>query len=785
MEKRLNTLLSSIFLILVLQPANAQNKISGTVADSAGRNHLPFVTVRLVDNKQTLLKTSISDSAGNYFFENVAQGTYQLRFSITGYASKGSSFFTIKDSSLVLPVSYLTRSNETLAEVMVAAQRPLISAKIDGFIYNAAQDVQIAGENAADLLRKIPGVQVDQNGMPQMRGSNRIKVFIDGKPSATYANSVADALRQISSDNIKTVEVITHPSARYDAEGIDGVINILTKRSADNGWSGTVNGILANRFNELTAAITWRKQRLVVGADIGHSNSSNLTRSCLERSDYSTNNAGLLQQKETENEGHNVFGGINFIYLADSLTTVNAGYRYGGDRFGAETSRDNFTPSDTFMRSVNNPARRFLHGINAGWLHKSRDKSMEYNVMAYWFYQGQRSHYVLDQFRGQQKDYSEKNRNLLDNKEFSFQADITKKFRKGSELEAGVKGAFRKFSYDNLFDVYDFNQSDYLPDYIREDRFWFNWAIVAAYGSYTLDLKSWKIKGGLRYEHTHWPLHFKNSSPDIPDYRNLLPNLIVSKVISRNHNISIGYARKLLRPYINYLNPVVNYIDSLNLEYGNPNLKPAITNSYDFSYTFQKSPCLLNVTLFYNQTGNSIERVRIERPDGIIANTYANVADYEVFGVSISASLRLKRFNFSMTNTTRYLEFNSQNGFSYRNGFIINQSVDVSFKPTASWTIRAYANLNSRNFSLQGYITGVQSYTFSVNKELLNGKFNLSARFDNLFTPYRYITEITDAETFHQNTETRYINRYFRIALRWKWGKKEVTRPQVREIGGY
>ncbi|HTE09690.1 MAG TPA: TonB-dependent receptor [Chitinophagaceae bacterium] len=785
MVKRLIILLLSFYTNAIGQYALAQIKVSGIVADSLTNDRLAFVTVRLMDKNQVLLRNSVSDSLGRFYFENVAFGTYQLHFSITGYAPKKSEVFTVGDTSIILPLYLMNRSSKTLAEVTLTAQRPLISTKIDGFVYNAAQGIQSAGESASDLLRKIPGVQVDQNGTPHMRGSNRIKVFIDGRPSVTYASSVADALRQISADNIKTVEVITHPSARYDAEGVDGVINIFTKRPVEDGISGTINGILANRFNELTGAVTWKRQKLVIGTDIGHSYSSNVTTSMLERTDHSINNRGLLQRKEINNNDKNLFGGINIIYVPDSLTTINAGYRYGGNWFGTESVLDNLTGSDAFTRAVSNPAFRYLHGINAGWLHKSRDKSTEFNIMGYWFYQGQQSHYILDQYRAQQKDYSEKNRNIFGNREFSFQTDINKKFKGGNELEAGVKSAFRKFSYENLFEVFDFNKSMYLSDSIRADRFWFNWAIVAAYGSYTINLNSWKIKAGGRYEHTHWPLHFRDTSINVPDYRNFLPNIIISKVIAPNHNISIGYARKLLRPYINYLNPVVNYIDSLNLEYGNPNLKPAITNSYDLSYTFQKSSWLLNVAMFYNQTGNSIEQVRIEQPNGIVANTYANVADYDVLGASINASLRLKRFTFAMTNTTRHLEFNSQNSYPYRDGFIISQSLDVSFKPSISFTVRAYANLNSRSINLQGFTTGVQSYTLSVNKELLNGKLNLSARCDNLFAPYRYVTEIVDTETFGQHLESRYINRFFRLAVRWKLGKKEVKRPQVKEIGGY
>jgi outer membrane receptor protein involved in Fe transport len=785
-KKRNIGLLFFILTLLVVEKTSAQQSISGIVADSVTNETLPFATVRLLDQHRQFVKSTITDSLGHFHFERISSGTYLFHFTTTGYTAKYSAAFVLTNTAQVLPRYFLSRSTKTLAAVTIIAQRPLIIPKIDGFIYNAGQDVQSAGESAADLLRKIPGVQVDQNGAPQMRGSNRIKVFIDGRPSVTYANSIAEALSHISADNIKTVEVITHPSARYDAEGVDGVLNIQTKRPVNDGLTGTLEGTLANRFKELTGSLTWKQRKVVVAVDLGPGNSDNHTYSRLARNDQLAGTFDLLQNRETISTTKSIYGGVNFIYLPDTLNTLNAGYRYSGNRFGTEITLDNLAGTDAFSRTIDNPANRYLHGINAGWLHRSADKSTEINLMGYWFYQGQSGHYLLDQYRNGQRDYAEKNRNQLDNREFSFQGDISKKLKNGNELELGAKGAFRKFAYENSFDVLDPGQMMFLPDIPRSDRFWFNWAIVAAYGSYTLNLpSSWKVKVGLRYEQTHWPLHFRDTALVIPDYRSLLPNLTVSKKITEGQNISAGYSRKLLRPYINYLNPVVNYIDSLNLEYGNPNLKPAITNSYDLSYTFQRSPWLLNVALFYNQMLNNIERVRIAQSGGVVANTYANISDYGIWGGSLNLSLRLKRFTFSMSNTTRYLDFGNQNGYLSRNGFVVNQSLDINYKPGTSWSIRTYANLNSRNMNIQGYTTGVQSYTFSVNKAFLDDALNLSGRCDNLFAAYRDVSEITDGATFNQRMDNRFINRFFRLSIRWKWGKKTVARPQVREIGGY
>jgi outer membrane receptor protein involved in Fe transport len=783
-KKHLGGLLFFALTCFSFATASAQQSVSGKIADSITNEALPFATVRLLNQAQQVIKSTLTDSSGHFVFMRVTPSTYSLYFSITGYNAKHSANFFLKDTTVVLPTYLLSRANNALATVTITARRPLITSKIDGFIYNAGQDIQSAGESATDLLRKVPGVQVDQNGSPQMRGSNKIQVFIDGRPSVTYASSVSEALSRISADNIKTIEVITHPSAKYDADGVDGVIKIQTKRPVNDGLTGTATATLGTRFNEQTSAFTWKQRKVILTMDFARDYATNLTTSTLVRNDL-VSNTGLRQNKEVSGDSKGLYAGANFIYVPDTLTTVNAGYRYGGNRFGAETTLASFADADAFSRTINNPSNRFLNAVNAGWLHTSPDKLTEINLMAYYFYQGQNGNYLLDQYRSSQRDYSEKNFNHIDNSEFSFQADVSKKLKSGNGLEFGAKGAFRYFSYDNRFDVLDPNQLAYLPDSKRADRFWFNGATIATYISYTLKLNTWQIKSGLRYEQVHRPLHFENIELRMPDFQNLLPNLIVYKKISGSQQISIGYARKLLGPYINYQNPVVNYIDSLNLEYGNPHLKPAVTNSYDLSYTFQKSGWLLNLALFYNQTGNSIERVRIEQPGGVVANTYDNIGDNKIWGGSLSASLRLKQLIFSMTNTSRYLTFKDPNSNLYSNGFMMNQSMDVTYKPGKSWSLRTYANLSSRNISVQGYTNGVASYTISVGKSFFADALNFSARCENLFAPYRDVSEITKAATFDQQLETRYINRSFRVSVRWRWGKKTVSRPQVREIGGY
>lgn len=773
------------------QPAAAGNGISGMLLDSLTREPVVLATVRLMDEKQNPVQHSFTDSTGRFVFHDIPAGRYTLHFSMVGYYSRQSPVLDWPDSTGTAPLIYvLVAVSHRLETVTITARKPLVTPRTDGFSYDATQDIPIAGETATDLLRKLPGLEVSPEGAPLMRGSSRIRVFIDGKPSTAYAGSVAEALQQIPVENIVRVEIITRPSARYDAEGTDGVIHIFTAKPAEDGSSGSFNGFLGNRNRQLSGNLTLRKRAWILQADAGYADNSNRLTGTLHRTGQAAaQGTDLLQQQTTNSTTTNRNARVNANWLADTLTTLNFSYSYSkrSDESGMEL--DNFLSvnneaADRFTRYTDNPSGRYLHTLNGGLFRKSRDKSAEYSFMAGWFYQGLESSYRLDQVRDGQADYREANRTLTGNRELALQADMTKKIRKTMELETGIKAEFRRFSNHRAFEVFDFRQETYVPDYGRTDRFYFDRTILAAYLSYTAKLGEWELKAGGRYEHTHWPLHFGDTSVTAQAYRNLLPNLMVSRQLSHAHGFSAGYARKLLGPYFVYLNPIPNYIDSLNLEYGNPYLRPVITHQYDITHTYQKSRWLVNTALFINQTNNSIETVRILKPGGRIENTYENIGALRTIGTTLTLAFTAKRFTLRTNSTLRHLVFDSGSRFPTRSGLVGSQGVNLSCKPTHTLNISAYLSLNTPTVTLQGSRTGWQSYGLSVNRDFPGKKLSVSLRLINFLAPYQHIREESSAADFYQHMENRYINRFFRLGFTYKFGKKEIRVPATHTISG-
>jgi hypothetical protein len=730
-------------LLFLLLPACSFGQLSGRALDSLTRQPLPFATVRFFNQQQLLLRSAFTDSSGWFRWPDSA--IYSVEISAIGYHP---GRFTAGQSE------YLLRSlTRTLSGVTLTAQRPVISTRPDGFLYDAAQDVPIAGESTSDLLRKLPGVQVDPNGVPSMRGSTRIKVFIDGKPSEAYATTIADALRLIPAENIARIEIITQPSARYEGEGVDGVLQIHTKRPLSDGSSGSVNGYYQNRGRQLTGNIAIRKRQWIVTADAGYYHWNNIAWTTLTRVDHAANQ--VRQQLVRSNQLTNLSTGIGLTWLPDSLTTISAGYRYGRGWDHIYTHIGYFTAADSFSRFIDNPYDRYIHPVNWSYIRKTKNKKGEFNLLGNWFNQHIESDYDL-----QQSAYRESNFNTTRNKELALESNYLY-----GGFEAGIKAAFRRYGSTSIF----------IPDANRSQDFFFPRNIYGAYVSQVFTLKDFKIRAGARYEQTVLSLDFPDTSIRVPDYKNFLPNILVSRNFNA-HSLSAAYSRKIFRPWLAYLSPVINYIDSLNISYGNPYLDPAISNNYDLTYSFLKKRWLISANFFWYQTLRSIEGVAILKTGGIIERTYQNISRNATSGLSLQLSYRTASLTVNANNNLRYVDF------GYRSGWINTFTANATYKFTSGFSVSAYVLLNGTRIDLQGFTTGTRYYNFAANKTFAGGKYGLSVRIDNLFMPYQTITEISKTETFHVTTDNKQIRRFFRLGFSYKFGKKEIRVPPARNV---
>lgn len=695
--------------------------------------------------------------------------------------------YTTHASAHPLPDVLLQRDTTQLTAVTVYGRKPIIEPSADGFTYNAENDAAIAAGTAVDLLRKIPMVSITQDGSPSIRGSLHVRVFIDNRPSTVYATSVAEALQQIPSEEIARVEIITHPSARYDAEGTDAVINIITRKRRYDGYNGNLRSNIGNWNQDLTGTLKWRSGYWIATINGELYRSVSEGGYTLHRSAGRHETASRFEQERARNSRQGVqILSLNLTRIIDSLNAVNFHYRlrhltFKENAVHTTTLYTNNTVADDFIRVVPTWASNVIHTFSGAWSGQSRNKKREFNLLGVFFGHLGRDDYDLDQLRQQIVDYREKSDGEAANRDFSLQGDLVQQFSSMAKLETGFNTTWRTNRTQNLVDIFNFSQDKFIRDEQRSSNFDMQRDVYAAYASFHIAIKKWQGRAGIRFEQTRMFTGFKDTALQVPDFLNWLPNLLLRYSFNQKHSFTYSYATRIARPFTFYLNPYINYADSFNINYGNPNLVPEVTHLHTFDYNYNNHSLFAGISLAYRRTRNAIEEIRIFRPDKVIETTYRNIgwADNWSLNIAIRHSPG-KRFSLSNTVTIQYIDRKSPALNIQATGFVFRNSFSGAYRFGKSYSVESYITYESGSINLQ-YSQGYYLfYNLLFTRSLLNDKLNITFRADGFFNPWFYRDLEFINTSFYQSTTYRYINRQLRLAISWKFGKQDLRTPTVR-----
>jgi outer membrane receptor for ferrienterochelin and colicin len=775
---------------LKAQLTDSLGSASGFFADSITGKAIPFATVKLFQSlggpKKKLTEGTLTDSLGHFSLNNLPYGTYSLVFSAVGYRAFQTPVWTINGQSPAFDLGTIVVSQDVknLKAVTVRGQKPLIEQRVDGITFNVESLPAIAGSNALDVLRKVPLLSVDGNGGLSMRGSSNIRVFIDGKPSDIYASSVADALKSIPGESIVNVEVITHPSARYDAEGTDGVVNIITRRIRTNITNGNVSGVLGNRSENLMGNVQSKYDKWLVKLDGFYQTYWNRNGSVLERK---TGPLQVIQKNESRQSGDYFFGGANVLYSLDSLNTLNVGYRHRWSPYQTCVISDNFYTKNgavlpSFRRQIDTPITNDGDAFTVGYTGNSRDKQKEISLLGTYFLFNGTSRYDMEQTNNDQTPTKENFYGKTLNRDLMIQADYTQSFQNNLKWEIGGKLTQKNLNSDSRFGIYDFDTHSYTNDPFRTNAFSYRSTIYALYTNFSFQLKKWQFMAGVRYEKTDLNANFKGNLLQIPAFQNLVPNLLISKNLNQKSALKLGYTVKLVRPYFSYLNPTINNSDSLTFQVGNPYLRPEITRRYQLSFSRNGARLFTDIALFYNHNQNSIESIRTVRSDGVVENTWQNIGRNKRLGFSANLTWKPSpKISLWSTLTMQYVQLESP-AMQLRNSGLMRQLVlNYSYKLPKGYSIDFYGFFDVATIQLQGYRSGWKFYNMTFSKKSTNDRFTMSLRMETFLTPYTFIEEVTTTESFYQRQTSRYQNQNLRLTFSYKLGKKEIKSPRMRQ----
>ncbi|RNI30828.1 TonB-dependent receptor [Rufibacter immobilis] len=777
----------------------ATGKISGVVTDSSTNKAVEFATISLINSATGKpVDGTVTDDRGRFTLSRVAFGSYSVSVSFIGYESftRTGIIVSEKDPEIELGRIILKPIQNKLQEVTVVGEKPLVEDKVDRMVYNAEQDITNIGGNASDVLKKVPSLSVDLDGNVQLRGSSNVRVLINNKPSSIMANSVADALRQIPSDMIKTVEVITSPSAKYDAEGTAGIINIITKKNTLYGVNGSTTISVGNRTANGNGNVNVRRGKVGFNASMGtHQQFNNRNESLLERTvTYGTGaeayQSNLTQNGESRSRGGGVYGQAGFDLDIDSTNNVTAGVSLYQGSYHNRGIQQSFQNAPDLAQQIDNFGwgrnKNQSVDLNMGYTHIFKPQQ-ELSVLAQWNKGNNTRINNQDIFLNQETvlDTLLRNNNEGTNREATFQIDYVHPFQNKTQLEIGTKGILRRAESDALYRRIRYSTG---TEELDPNEFTYDQDVYSTYASYGFKLKNYNVKTGARFEYTNIDGQYIRPAQDpfTDSYANFIPNILVSRTI-KSQTFRVGYTQRIQRPQIWYLNPYVNIIDAKNVSFGNPELEPELAHAYELGYSNYFKTSSINLSLYLRQTNNAIESIRrIVGRDGnlpIVAGTwqqedvayttYQNIGKNATYGVSLSGNTKpVPKWNVGGSMNLNYITLRStlQNNSGMQYSFNLNSGYDFG----KGLAVQAFGSYSSPRPSVQGKFSGYYFSSFSVRKELWEKKGSLTLGVDNPFSKGIKFTSDLKNDNFTQYTENLNYNRGVRMSFSYRFGKMDM-----------
>ena len=773
-------------------------KITGVVLDVKSNQPVEFATVVIMQGDKTIDGTT-SDDKGKFVLNQVPSGTFKMLFSFIGYNAKTMENVTIgeKQRNFNMGKIFLEPDVQMLNEIVVEDTKDLIEDRIDRIVYNADKDITNNGGTAIDVLQKVPMLTVDLDGNIEMRGSSNIRVLINNKPSTIMASSVADAIRQIPAEMIKSVEVITSPSAKYDSEGTAGIINIITKKNTLQGISGNVNASGGNQNAGLSGSLNYRKNKWGLGLN---------TRSFsyFPRSEGNSFRANFGIDEVTEerittstisqlNEGRifGIFGNtqLTFDYDISDKEYISSGLRYGIRRRENDTDLESSfisaTSDDIFTsREIEDVTDANSIDWNIDYVKQLKKKGQEFSLLGLYSRDFGVNKYNLVENDGNGV-ITDRQRNDNDNynQEITFQADYVHPFGKMMMLETGAKAILRDVHSD--FSLSTLNRETNQLENVasQTDVFDYKQNVYAGYVSLRYQTKfKLGIQAGLRYERTDIEGDFESTELTFTqNYDNFTPNIILSQQIKKGQKIKLAYNRRIQRPSLRLLNPFLNASNNFNQSQGNPNLDPELTDNYELSYNIFFKRNTITTSVYWRNTDNAISSIQSVDENGVNNTTYGNVAKNNTYGFSTFGSFQItKKWRIGGNFNVFYSSFDSPAEENENADFAFSFNLNTSYKFPWGLSIQGFGFYRSPRVQLQGTRGAFNMYSIGLRKALFKDKGGITLGMNNLFRPRTRIKSEFSDEDFISNSERIILNQSVRISFDYKFGKSSYNQKRRR-----
>jgi iron complex outermembrane recepter protein len=795
-------LLSLLSFVSQAQPPSP-GKVSGIVVDAGNKTPLEYATIVLRNLKDSTTTGTLTDEKGRFTVEPVKFGMYQVEVTYLGYDA-----FTLPNVKVIPPEQIvalgeikLSESASELQTVVVTGEKAMMQLGAEKKVFNVDKNAIVTGGNGMDVLKQIPTVDVTIDGNISMRGTENVLILINGKPSGLTGNSKQAILESLPAGSIESVEIINNPSAKYDADGTAGIINIVLKKNYNRGLNGNINAGYSTIYkNNAGLSLNFKKNRINFTSNYNYrywesfykgnnlrKNISNDFTNFINAYDYTrtfntSGNVNLNMDIEINPKSTLSFTNItsyskgknrsdNDVEFLDVAEVYYAGF----DR-DADSRRENISNDATvsYRRTYASPGRTLDILVNHNY--SFRDNPQFFT----------------------QTDFDADGNNLfpIDLREFTNnqttshiaigQMDYVHPFEKHGKLEAGLKTTIRDLFSDFMADSLNRTTGQTDVNFTLSNAYRYFENVNAAYASFGGTVKKFSYKAGLRVEQSN--ISIDNSQVENKQenhYTDFFPSVFMSQKLPKNHEVQLSYSRRINRPTPWMLNPFADYSNPLNIFAGNASLSPEYINALEFTYVKNWNSIFLTSTTYYRHISDNFSRVRIvDSATSVSTVTWANLESSQNIGEEIIFRAPITKWWNVLANVNLFQNIikgdvpGGDNDLS-TNNFMWNFRIQTGFKFWKNTDLQLSYRYNSRINYLQGFIKPIHHMDVGIKKDIMKNKASIALNVQDVFNTRRFFVE-SNGSNFESTSDRRWETRILTANFTWKFGKGETNNNPKR-----
>lgn len=813
MKKIVFSLIFLITIITVQAQSQNNNSITGTILDSTSHQPLEYATISLfIKGNSKPVSGTVTDKKGRFTIKDIADGIYTIELEFIGYKSVSIKNVELNKGNAVMDLKTVSLDPQktNLQGVTVIAQSKLVENKIDKMVYNAEKDISSQSGVATDILKKVPQISIDVDGNVQLAGSSGIRFLINGKPSTAFGNNIADVLQSIPASQIKSIEVITNPGAKYDAQGLGGIINIILKASRARGYNGNVSLTTGTRNENGSFNFNVRNGNFGVNGFVsGNKRLTSTSHSNSERFTEDSSGSNTLQQDGSGRfERHGVQAGTGFDWTYKKYNSFSGAVSF--NNFG---QTGNGQTGQTLVSNKGVITPPVLSGIHSDYTSTFKNTDASLNYKRTFKKEDQELELSMNTSSGNElftsnyqqlllpQDslfYGRNSKNPGKTNSSEIRIDYNQPIKKDITIGVGSKASFYNINSTSAVEAFQPTLQQYLPNPSLSNNLEYHQKVYALYGEISFPVgKIMNAKIGERYERTVIDAYYSNAlqQATIPGYNTFVPSIFFSKKTGEHTTLKLNFSKRIERPGYGDLNPFVNTNDPKNLQAGNSKLKPEIGYRYELGYSrdMGKTGSLM-ASLFYRLNEQDIQPYLVYYPTykvgdttytNVTVSTRQNIGKEQNVGLNLFADIHLDnklglRSNVALfrRHTINMLD----NGYDY-NSFNYRFNLNANYQFNSTLVAEFFGNFNSPRHEAQGRYPSFTTYSFAMRKQIWKKKGSLALTANNFLQENVSQRTVLTGPGFSVNSVRKIPFRSIGLNFTWKFGKLEFKKNNNENEG--